>query len=350
MTQTIAGIKFEDGLDVSNWQGHNSWEQVPAEYKFVWAKATEGGNYTDAFYNSNVGGAQATGRVAGAYDFMHPNKDGAMQARYLLGRLRGDELLAPVCDAESHAQASRAGNTREILRWFEVVEAAINHQAVFYSYVPWMVANLDPDPALRRLLWVAAYGSNDGAPHTRPSTPAPWSYWEAWQYTSTRNVPGIGSRIDANLAEPKHLYALLLHPPEFGVSPDGYVDRVVGHPGEIEVAGWAVDPDRLEEHVGIHVYVNGDHAASFTATDSRPDVAEVFPEYGARRGFGGSFAHDPALAVHVEVYALDLTGEPNTKIGDHYVGVPSAGPGPFPGTTDALPEDQIEWLRKVGAL
>lgn len=97
-------------------------------------------------------------------------------------------------------------------------------------------------------------------------------------------------------------------PVERGRQPIGNLEAVQGGPGQIEIAGWALDPDTVGS-IPVHVYVDGVGTA-YLADEPRPDVARVYPLYGAAHGFServvaGTGRHD------VCVFAI------NTAAGGH---------------------------------
>jgi len=85
--------------------------------------------------------------------------------------------------------------------------------------------------------------------------------------------------------------------------PIGSVDSAVNAGDTVRVAGWAIDPD-TGAPIAVHVYVDG-VATAITANASRPDLAPIFPGYGAAHGFTTSI--DVAPGPHsVCVYAIDV--------------------------------------------
>jgi uncharacterized protein with LGFP repeats len=68
--------------------------------------------------------------------------------------------------------------------------------------------------------------------------------------------------------------------------PIGNVDGVsaVGG-GQVEVSGWAVDPDAGPSSSPVHLYVDGQFRTAVTAAGPRPDVAALFPAAGGGHGF-----------------------------------------------------------------
>ena len=60
------------GIDVSKYQGDIDWNKVKdSGVKFVWIKATEGGDHTDEKFAANWAGAKAAGIPRGAYHFVY---------------------------------------------------------------------------------------------------------------------------------------------------------------------------------------------------------------------------------------------------------------------------------------
>jgi hypothetical protein len=66
--------------------------------------------------------------------------------------------------------------------------------------------------------------------------------------------------------------------------PVGSLDGATAVLGGIRVSGWAIDPDTASP-VPVKVSVDGVVVAEATASESRPDVASVFPRYGAGHGY-----------------------------------------------------------------
>jgi hypothetical protein len=105
-------------------------------------------------------------------------------------------------------------------------------------------------------------------------------------------------------------------------SPKGLIDAAtVTAPGQLQLRGWAFDPD-VADSVRVDVYVDGKGATSVQATDNRPDIARLFPLYGAAHGFhttlkltGGK--HDVCL------FAINIAGGGNTLLGCRTVSLPT---------------------------
>jgi hypothetical protein len=105
--------------------------------------------------------------------------------------------------------------------------------------------------------------------------------------------------------------------------PIGSLDVVSASPGWVSAAGWALDPDTAAS-IPVHVYVDGVGVA-VTADGSRPDIAGVFPGYGAAHGFGAGVAASPG-AHTVCAFGIDASGSGNSLLGCRVVTVPGGSP------------------------
>jgi cell wall-associated NlpC family hydrolase len=69
-------------------------------------------------------------------------------------------------------------------------------------------------------------------------------------------------------------------------NPRGAVDSLTYHGAVVSFKGWVADPD-LTGTVRVVAVLDGTVVRSVLANQSRPDVARVFPKFGALRGFSG---------------------------------------------------------------
>src|SRR5579859_3252243 len=84
------------GIDVSNYAGQFNWSATSG-LSFGICRATEGlggpgMNSPDPFLSWNWPRIKQKGLARGAYHFLHPNMDGAAQARYFVEVLSGHGL------------------------------------------------------------------------------------------------------------------------------------------------------------------------------------------------------------------------------------------------------------------
>jgi lysozyme len=84
-----AVVRSAQGLDVSSYQGQFDWAAAKARIPglaFGIYKMTEGLTITDPDAKHNHDGIRAAGLLHGSYHFLHPDLDGAAQARFYLDR------------------------------------------------------------------------------------------------------------------------------------------------------------------------------------------------------------------------------------------------------------------------
>jgi hypothetical protein len=107
-----------------------------------------------------------------------------------------------------------------------------------------------------------------------------------------------------------------------GGPPFGVFEQVTATPGQVQLEGWAIDPDTVDP-ISVHVYVDGRYATAAVANVTRTDVETVRPGFGADHGF------DVTLPVvggsrQICVYAINtLSGRSNPRLGCRTVDVPA---------------------------
>lgn len=94
------------GVDVSRYQGEIDWPVLAGQdIEFAFIKATEGSNYADPRFATNLEGATAAGLRAGAYHFFSFESAGATQADNVIRQVPADpELLPVVVDLEFYGR------------------------------------------------------------------------------------------------------------------------------------------------------------------------------------------------------------------------------------------------------
>jgi|GEM_PF-1161307 len=167
-----------------------------------------------------------------------------------------------------------------------------------------------------------------------------------WDYGSRRRVltPGTAAYPDA-----------FLHMKDAPTgSPHGSPFDDLSSPanGKIRVRGWALDPDAMSTSIGVHIYVGGPAGSgapgyAYTASVSRPDVANAYPGAGDRHGFDATIDIGKGGTFPVFVYAINAAGSSggNTLLGSRNVTV--GNPVPV-GTFDNLRSPEPGKVRVTG--
>ena len=90
------------GIDVSKYQGTIDWNAVASSgVKFVWIKATEGGDHIDERFQANWQGAKQVGIPHGAYHFMYWCRKPIEEATWFEENVPVEaDALPPVLDVE----------------------------------------------------------------------------------------------------------------------------------------------------------------------------------------------------------------------------------------------------------
>lgn len=172
------------GIDVSNWQKSVDWAQHARRgVAFAFAKATEGGDWTDRWFARNWDRMRENWIVCGAYHFARPDGDPEEQARHFLrtiraaGGLRRGDLIALDLETSDGAKPGRVA--RFARYWCGFVERRTGIRPFVYTYQHFAekghCAGLGEYP-----LWIASPHRDPG----RPVVPPPWRDWTIHQYAS----------------------------------------------------------------------------------------------------------------------------------------------------------------------
>ncbi len=109
-------------------------------------------------------------------------------------------------------------------------------------------------------------------------------------------------------------------------SPFGRVELSGEGPGgTLAVAGWTIDPDTASP-TAVHVYVDGVGTNLGNTTGDRPDVAAVFPGYGATHGFNWVASGLSPGPHSVCVFGINLGAGSNTLLDCRTVTPPTGSP------------------------
>jgi len=148
------------GIDVSHHQRAIDWRRVAAQnIRFVYLKASEGGDWTDPSFGDNLQKAHAAGLAVGAYHYFTLCARGPVQAKNFIAAAPGALDLPPAIDLEYVGNcAARPQNgrlARELKAFIAIVQAHYGKPPVIYSTQAFFEDYLDADPAFRAYpLWV----------------------------------------------------------------------------------------------------------------------------------------------------------------------------------------------------
>jgi lysozyme len=191
------------GIDISRWQSNIDWRAVRAAgTRFVFIKATEGGDHFDPRFRENWSGARAAGIPVGAYHFVYWCRPAHEQAQWFVQHIpnTNDSLtLPPVLDVEwnGHSRTCPRKVSRELAiekmrLMLRELEAHTGKRPIIYTDISFHrdvlegVREFDGYP-----FWIRSTAA-------RPEERYQNRRWEFWQYTTTGRVPGITGNVDRN--------------------------------------------------------------------------------------------------------------------------------------------------------
>jgi hypothetical protein len=101
-------------------------------------------------------------------------------------------------------------------------------------------------------------------------------------------------------------------------------------PGQVQISGWAIDPNAPKTPVSISAYLGGEideggasgYELGPIATQERSDLLALFPRAGASHGFDSSFPVIGSGRQRLCVYALNIGPGTDKLLGCRTVGVP----------------------------
>jgi hypothetical protein len=289
-------------------------------------KATEGTTYRNPWFASDSFEARRAGIHVGAYHYARPKRpvDSSARAEAAffaanLGDVRAPGTFAPTLDLEEHGGLSPT----ELARWTQVflaeLEARTGELPIIYTGAWFWNTHVQSRAFARHPLWLANYTSA-AAPS---SMPVGWPTWTIWQWSSTGRVPGIVGNVDMNrFAGGEAAFARLVSG-RLGQAPVGNLELVQATaPGQVRVAGWALDPDDPRLATDVHLYV-GTVGRSVTTDLARPDVGAAYATAG-RPGFDVTLDLPPGRQ-RVCAYAIETFGGGGNRL----LGCRDVGGDPF---------------------
>ncbi|WP_236846532.1 MULTISPECIES: glycoside hydrolase family 25 protein [unclassified Bosea (in: a-proteobacteria)] len=187
------------GIDISRWQGEIDWASVKAAgTRFVYIKATEGGDHVDPAFQRNWEGARRAGVPRGAYHFVYWCRPAHEQAVWFKQQIPNDpDALPPVLDLEWNGHSKtcpkkveRSLALEKIRLMLTELEQLTGKKPVIYTDITFHKDILEGEfndyP-----YWIR---STAAKPEVRYNN-RPWAFW---QFTTTGRVPGIKGDVDRN--------------------------------------------------------------------------------------------------------------------------------------------------------
>ena len=185
------------GIDISHYQGNIDWATLSANrfgdfpIRFVFMKATEGGDHQDTAFVRNFQAARQFGFIRGAYHYFLPQTDARKQADFFIRTVplvSGD--LPPVLDVETLGKRSSRELKSSVKIWLDRVERHYGVKPILYTSYKFKMRYLNDSVFDDYPYWIAHYYV-DSVRYKRK--------WHFWQHTDVGSVPGIEKRVDLNV-------------------------------------------------------------------------------------------------------------------------------------------------------
>ena len=191
-----AGERYPvQGIDISHHQGAIDWDALKRRHvRFVYMKASEGGDHVDTRFAGNWRAARRAGIARGAYHFFTLCKPGLAQAHNFMRTVPVDsQAMPPAIDLEFGGNCKRRPEKAAVLRELTAFLAAIERR---YDKKPILYVTRDfHDRYLTGAL--ADYGFWIRRIYFRPDLPGrPWLFW---QFHDRGSRAGITGRVDLNV-------------------------------------------------------------------------------------------------------------------------------------------------------
>jgi len=237
-------------------------------------------------------------------------------------------------DMESYSRTSSATNaTLSFLAGWTARLHALGYRSGAYSSGASGIADLaaeyggaylEPDE-----IWFANWNGRASAASDPYVPAAAWVGHRIHQYNGGHDETygGVTINIDNNYVEG----ATAGGGTSSGDNPKGSFDLLSSPaPGQVQISGWAFDPNAPTEPVSIAAYLGGKinegGASAYElgpiATQERSDLLALFPRAGAAHGFDSSFPVVGSGRQRLCVYALNIGPGADKLLGCRTVGVP----------------------------
>ncbi|HUT48242.1 MAG TPA: GH25 family lysozyme [Alphaproteobacteria bacterium] len=183
------------GIDISHHQGAIDWDALKRrQVRFVYMKASEGGDHVDTRFAANWRAADRAGIARGAYHFFTLCRPGIAQAHNFMRTVPVDgQAMPPAVDLEFGGNCKRrpekAALLRELTNFLAAIERHYGKKPILY------VTRGFHDRYLAGAF--AEHGFWIRSIYFRPDLPGrPWLFW---QFHDRGSRAGITGRVDLNV-------------------------------------------------------------------------------------------------------------------------------------------------------
>ena len=203
------------GIDVSKHQGTVNWTSVAnsgvdfAIIRIGYGSSNSASITIDSQFYTNLNGALNAGLDVGLYLYSYAINaaSATSEANQVVSIIKNypGKITYPIfMDIEDSVQASagKTNNTAAIRAFVSTVKSA-GYYCGYYSYLSFINNYFNKSQLTDIDLWIAAYGANDGLPHSSVLSGFTSNTYQMWQYTSrgASKVSGISSSgLDLNYA------------------------------------------------------------------------------------------------------------------------------------------------------
>lgn len=181
-----------------DWQAYRAWSQQGDGVSRVAMRSSYGVGFVDQHFAAYRAGALAAGiDQIFYYHYGYPNfnnpVDEADYQHSIVGDIRPQDLI--ILDYEEDVAQATASWA---ITWLARQEAHYRGKLpCIYSYPDFITRRLQDSRLAKYPLWYANWTFD---PNRRPPAPAPWTNYEAVQYTDkATNIPGIDGSVDASI-------------------------------------------------------------------------------------------------------------------------------------------------------
>lgn len=183
-------------VDVSHWNGKPDWTKVKSAGYHAIIKCGDDDlpGSIDPEFKRNAAECKRLGIPFGVYWYGRATTAAGAraEAQRCLKFIKGMKLSYPVYYDREH-KGIGASSVTATRAFCEEVEKA-GRWAGVYTYISYWNSYMRP-LGNRYTKWIAAYGENDGQPHTPPAI----DRLDIWQYSSKGRVSGLNGDCDVNL-------------------------------------------------------------------------------------------------------------------------------------------------------